>query len=85
MPQEAKINEEMDTKEPSTTGLVGLLQAHWKAVEEGFEEDFAAANQKIQEQKDKEVNGCEECLCREGKRMQSEANAWFLTRYLTSA
>ena len=47
MPQEAKIDEEMGTDECSTIGLIGLLQAHWKAVHDGFEEGFAALIQKI--------------------------------------
>ena len=85
MPQEAKIDEEMDTEECSTAGLVGLLQAHWKAAHDDFEEEFAALNQKMQELKDNEVDGCEECLRQELGRMQSEANARFLTRYCTSA
>ena len=74
MPQEAKIDEEMDTKEYSTTGLVGLLLAHLKEVhEQDFEEEIAAVHQKIQEHRDKEADGCEECLYQKLGEMQSEA------------
>ena len=85
IPQESKIDEEMDTEECSTAGLVGLLQAHWKAVHDDFEEEFADLNEKIQELKDEEEDGCEERLCQELERMESEAKTRFLTRYLTSA
>ena len=85
MPQEAKTDEEMDTEECSTAGLVSLLQAHWKAAHDDFEEEFAALNQKIQELKDNEEDGDEERLCQELERMESEAKTRFLTRYLTSA
>ena len=85
MPQEAEIDEEIDTEECSTAGLVGLLQAHWKAAHDDFEEEFAALNQKIQELKDNEEDGDEERLRQELERLELEAKTKFLTRYLTSA
>ena len=85
MPQEAEIDEGMDTEECSTAGLVGLLQAHWKAVHDDFEEEFADLNEKIQELKDEEEDGCKERLCQELERMETEAKTRFLTRYFTSA
>ena len=85
MPQEAKIDEELDTQECSTAGLVGLLQAHRKAVHDDFEEEYAAVNQKIQELKDEEDDESEERLSQELERLESEAKTKFLTRYFTSA
>ncbi|KAM0801494.1 hypothetical protein BDR22DRAFT_888395 [Usnea florida] len=83
-PQEAKIDEEMFTDECSTIGLIGLLQAHWKAVHDDFEEQFAALNQKIEDLKDDEDDGCKERFCQELERMESEPNNQLLTRFLTS-
>lgn len=85
MPPEAEIDEEIDTEERSTAGLVGLLQAHCKTVHDDFEEEFAALNQKIQELKDNQEDGDKERLCEELKRMESKAKTRFLTRYLTWA